>query len=224
MVFKSNYFKWKMQLRRIYRGSLKSKYYQEYKSEYIFSKQYARSFSTIYLNNSKNTKRKLVYMQNLTLQFIKSDFVEIIDQNVHQRWHIRIISRDQRDLIIRKGLLWVTFDHKYFTILWTIYFSIRMKFSRLLPLTYRLRVYHQNSVVLDCHSRQSIQHRRDDQVYWCDLGFHYTHFKNYPLAHEAAELILTFSRIHFLIVVHTFSRSFLSVLSSFLFIELLTSS
>ena len=28
-------------------------------------------------------------MQNLTLQFIKSDFVEIIDQNVHQRWHIR---------------------------------------------------------------------------------------------------------------------------------------
>ena len=89
--------------------------------------------------------------------------------------------------------------------------------------TYRLRVYHQNSVILDCHSRQSIQHRRDDKVYRCDLGFHYTHFKNYRLAHEAAELILTFSRIHFL-VVHTFSRSFLSVLSSFLFIELLTSS
>ena len=46
-------------------------------------------------------------------------------------------------------------------------------------------------------SRQSIQHRRDDQVYRCDLGFHYTHFENYQLAHEAAELILTFSRIHF---------------------------
>ena len=117
----------------------------------------------------------------------------------------KFISRDQTDLIIRKGLLWVTFDHKYFTILWTIYFSIRKRFSRLLPLTYRLHFYHQNSVVLDCHSRQSIQHRRDDQVYRCDLGFHYTHFENYSLAHEAAELILTFSRIHFL-VVHNFFK------------------
>ena len=28
-------------------------------------------------------------MQNLTLRFITSDFIEVSDQNVHQKWHIK---------------------------------------------------------------------------------------------------------------------------------------
>ena len=116
--------------------------------------------------------------------------------------------KNQKDKTIQQELLRITFDHKYFTILWAIYFAIRKRFSYFQTPTYHLHVSHCAFVVLDYHSHQSIQYRRDAKVYRYDLGFHRTHFENYPLVSEADGLIWSFSRIHFWVVHISFQDSF----------------